>query len=391
MGEPVKTASRMAHIQPFHVMELLARARALEARGHDIVHMEIGEPDFATPASIVAAGHDALEAGHTHYTPAVGLPALREAISDYYRERFGVSVLPERIVVTPGASTALQLIMALLVGPGDQVLLTDPGYPCNRNFVHLVNGESVSVRVTAENGFRATPENLMDAWTKRTRALMVATPANPTGTCLAPDELKELEKLVAGRDAVLIVDEIYQGLTYDGPDTTALALGSDHVMVVNSFSKYFGMTGWRIGWLVAPEPLVPELDKLAQNLYLSAPTISQHAAIVALSPGVRPELDRRRDEFRRRRDFLYPRLASLGFSPGPLPGGAFYLYADSSAVAESSFELCERLLVEAGVAITPGIDFGAYRAESHVRFAYTTSLDRLELGVRRLEEYLSGR
>jgi len=384
----VKIARRMERIQPFHVMDLLARARQLEAAGRDIVHMEIGEPDFATPEPVVEAGQRFLAGGKVHYTPALGLPALRIAISAYYAGRYGVDVDPERIIVTPGSSTGLQLVMAALVDNGQEVVLTDPGYPCNRNFVHLVDGVPRGLPVGPATGYQPTPGMLEQAWTDHTSAAMVATPANPTGSVLSLEQLRGLAAVAHSRDGFLIVDEIYQGLVYDGDDVTALGLDSDNVIVVNSFSKYFGMTGWRVGWLVVPESLVQSMDKLAQNLYLSAPTVAQHAAIEALRPENRHLLDARREKFRERRDFLYEAIRGLGFGLGEKPGGAFYLYADCGRFTEDSYSWALQLLEQTGVAITPGKDFGINAPERHVRFAYTTDIRRLEEGVRRLQEHL---
>lgn len=388
MDLAVKISSRAGRIQPFHVMDLLARARELEAAGRDVVHMEIGEPDFPTPEPVVAAGQLALADGHVHYTPALGLPALRAAVSRYYAERYGLSIDAGRVVITPGSSAGLQLLMAALVDEGDEVLLTDPGYPCNRNFVHLMGGVPVALPGAAAAGFQPTPTQVNEAWSSRTRALMVATPANPTGGQLGETDLRELADAVSGRQGVLIVDEIYQGLTYSGQDTTALALRRDDVVVVNSFSKYFGMTGWRVGWLVVPQALVPVMDRLAQNLYISAPTVAQHAAIAALAPSVRPLLDARRDEFRRRRDYLYAALGALGFGIASAPPGAFYLYADCSAFTDDSYAFTRQLLDEAGVAITPGRDFGVFEPQRHVRFAFTTSIERMREGVDRIEAFV---
>jgi aspartate/methionine/tyrosine aminotransferase len=381
------TATRLKSITPFHAMALLARARALEAQGRSVVHMEIGEPDFATPRPIVEAGIQALQQGKTHYTPAVGLSALRAAIADHYLREFAVKIEPRRIVVTPGASGALQLILATLVDPGSQVLITDPGYPCNRNFVLLFEGEPVMVPVEARQQYQPSAELLEQYWSERTSCMMVASPSNPTGTVVSPDTLKALLHKVRDRGGHLIVDEIYQNLCYREAPRTALALGED-VFVINSFSKYFGMTGWRLGWLVAPEQAVDHLDRLAQNLFLSAPTPAQHAALKAFEPETRAILEERRVEFRRRRDYLLPALRALGFNIAVEPQGAFYLYADCSRFTDDSFGFANDLLEKAGVAITPGVDFGKHRAHQHVRFAYTTSMEQLKLGVERIAEFL---
>ena len=382
-------AARMTAIQPFHVMALLARARELEATGRSIVHMEIGEPDFVTPQPVIEAGMQALAQGRTHYTPAVGLPALRERIAAFYAGRYGVTVAPRRIVVTPGASAALQLVMAVLVNPGDAVLMADPGYPCNRNFVYLLNGEPLGIPVDASTQYQPDVQQVRAAWQDNVRALLVASPSNPTGTLLGAGALGELHAEVSGRDASLVVDEIYHGLTYDAPAVTALSV-SDDIFVINSFSKYFGMTGWRLGWLVAPEDVVPEIDKLAQNLFLAAPTLAQYAALTAFEPENIAILEERREAFRQRRDYLLPALRELGFGIPSTPGGAFYLYADCSRFTDDSYRFSQQLLEEAGVAITPGIDFGVSSPERHVRFAYTTSLENLEEGVRRLRAFVGG-
>ena len=381
----IKRAERMGSIQPFHVMALLARARELEAAGRSIIHMEIGEPDFVTPQPLIDAGIRALQDGRTHYTPATGLWELREKIAGFYQTRYGITVEPERIVVTPGASAALQLVLAVLVNAGDQVLLADPGYPCNRNFVHLLNGEPVAVPVDASSGYQPAPQQVNDYWTDRTRALLVASPSNPTGTLLDDHTLREYHSITGRNGGSLIVDEIYHGLTYDGPVQTALAV-SDDIFVINSFSKYFGMTGWRLGWLIAPREVIPELEKLAQNLFLAAPTLAQYAALRAFDDEVIAILDARRDEFRLRRDYLLPALRAIGFEIPVAPAGAFYLYADCSRFTDDSYGFAERLLEEEGVAVTPGIDFGSNQPERHVRFAYTTSLENLQEGVRRLAE-----
>ena len=380
-------AQRLNAIAPFHAMALLARARELEAQGRSVVHMEIGEPDFATPQAVVDAGINALKQGKTHYTPAVGLRELREAIADYYLSQFQVKIDPRRVVVTPGASGALQLILAMLVDPGSQVLMADPGYPCNRNLVFLFEGEPVMVPVEAQQHYQLSTELLQHYWSDRTSCVMVASPSNPTGTVISRDRLAALLQMVRDRGGQLIVDEIYQSLWYEEMPETALTLGED-VFVINSFSKYFGMTGWRLGWLVAPEDAVDQLDKLAQNLFLSAPTPAQHAALAAFQPETQAILEQRRQEFQRRRDFLLPALRGLGFDILVEPQGAFYLYADCSRLTQDSFTFATELLENAAVAITPGIDFGSHKATRHVRFAYTTSMQQLQLGVERIAEFI---
>jgi len=385
---PFHLAARAAQIRPFHVMELLARARALEAQGRSLVHMEIGEPDFATPPDIVSAGQLALAKGHTAYTPATGLPALRVAISDWYRRRHGLQIAPERIVVTPGASGALLLIMAALVNPGDEVLLPDPTYPCNRHFVRLFEGVARNLPVGADTGYQLTADMVQANWARRTMATLVASPANPTGTLLSASALADLIRTTQACGGRLIVDEIYHGLVYGSDAATALSF-SDEVFVINSFSKYFGMTGWRLGWLVAPAAYMPALEKLAQNVFLAASTPSQHAALAAFSPATQAILEERRREFARRRDFLIPALRSLGFDVPVEPQGAFYVYARCDRLTDDSFTFCQRLLQEAGVVVTPGIDFGEHGAAQHLRFAYTTGMANLEEGIRRLKHFLT--
>ena len=377
----------MAHIQPFHVMALLARARELEAGGRSIIHMEIGEPDFVTPQPVIEAGIRALQEGRTHYTPALGLTALRQRLSGFYRERYGVEIEAERFVITPGASAALQLVLAMLVDPGDRVLMADPGYPCNRNFVHLLNGVPVGLPVDAATNYQPDAASVDAAWTGSVAALLVASPSNPTGTLLNDADIRALFAVTQSHGGRLVVDEIYHGLTYGEAASTALAV-SDDIFVINSFSKYFGMTGWRLGWLVAPREAIAGIDKLAQNLYLAAPTLAQYAALSAFDPENIAILEARRLEFRTRRDYLLPALRDLGFDIAGTPEGAFYLYADCSRFTDDSYGFSVRLLEEAGVAITPGIDFGEHRPERHVRFAYTTSLENLKEGVRRLKDYL---
>ncbi len=381
-------ANRIAAIQPFHVMALLARARKLEAKGRDIVHMEIGEPDFDTPAPIVRAGIEALQSGKHHYTPAKGLMELRQAISGYYQSRYGASVDPERILITPGSSGALQLLMAVLINPGQQVLMADPGYPCNRNFVRLVEGEAVSIAVDATTGYQINVGHLQQHWSAQSKAALVASPANPTGTLIPRADMQAMADFVSGQRGHLLVDEIYHGLTYGTKEETALAI-SDDVFVINSFSKFFGMTGWRLGWLVAPQAYVDALDKVAQNIFLSAPTPAQYAALAAFTPETMTILDQRRQIFQQRRDYLLPALKKLGFEIPVTPQGAFYLYANCSGITEDSYAFCLQLLEDAGVAVTPGKDFGDNRPQQHVRFAYTTSVQQLEKGVERLQQFLA--
>jgi aspartate/methionine/tyrosine aminotransferase len=381
-------ADRMQDIQPFRVMELLSRARQLEAEGRDIVHMEIGEPDFPSPEPVIRAVKNAIAEGDVHYTPATGMLALREAIAGFYLQRYGVLVEPDRVVVTPGASGALLLVLGSLLNPGQTVLMADPGYPCNRNFVRFLEGRSRSIPVTAETGYQLTAAQVEANWDASTAAVLLASPSNPTGTVVPPKELQAISQIVEQRGGRLLVDEIYHGLIYDSQAETILAL-NDQAFVINSFSKYFGLTGWRIGWVVAPAVTIPDLDKLAQNLFLAAPTPAQHAALAAFQPETLAILEQRREAFQQRRDYLLPALRELGFEIPVTPQGAFYLYANCERFTDNSLVFAEALLENAGVAVTPGLDFGHNQPEKHLRFAYTTSMERLQEGVRRLHQFIS--
>jgi aspartate/methionine/tyrosine aminotransferase len=381
-------ARRLADIEPFRVVEVLTRAKQLAAAGRDIVHMEAGEPDFTTVAAVINAAKASLDRGETYYTPAAGIPELRQAISRYYRSDYGLDIAPERIMITPGASGALLLLAGLLVNPGEGMLMTDPGYPCNRHFLRLVEGEGQLVPVGPEDRFQLSAEKAEQHWRPNTKGIMVASPANPTGEILTATQLRDLHSLCERKQGFLLVDEIYHGLNY-GVDAPSILSITDKAFVINSFSKYFGMTGWRLGWLVAPEAAVPQLEKLAQNLFISMSTMGQYAALAAFEPETRVELNRRRDEFAARRDYLLPALQSLGFDIPHCPAGALYLYAGIERFKTNSQQFCLDLLENHGIAITPGEDFGRYKADQHVRFAYTTGLDRLEEGVARLRRVLA--
>ena len=376
-------SARSREIEPFHVMALLGRAKELEAQGHDVIHLEIGEPDFTTAEPIIAAAQAALVAGHTRYTAACGLPELREAIAGLYARRHGLSIDPRRVLVTPGGSGALLLASSLLVEPGRHLLLADPGYPCNRHFLRLVEAGAQLVPVGPEQDFQLDAAAVARHWNTDSVGALVASPANPTGTLLSRQQLTELSQALRERGGHLVADEIYQGLTYGCDAVSALEV-DDSAFVLNSFSKYFGMTGWRLGWLVAPEDALEPLERLAQNLYISAPTIAQHAALACFTPETEVILEERRAEFARRRDFLLPALRELGFSIAVEPQGAFYLYADISAFGGDAQAFCRHFLEEQHLAFTPGLDFGRHGASHHVRFAYTQPVPRLEQAVERL-------
>lgn len=401
-SSPKRWAKRIDDIQPFRVVEILTRAKQLESQGRDIVHMQAGEPDFATAEPIVEAGIQALRNGATHYSDARGILPLREAIAEYYRQDYGVDVSPDRIMVTPGASGALLLIASLLVNPGDSVLMADPGYPCNRNFMRLVEGEGVLVPVTAEDNFQLTAELVERYWQATTEpalntvAAMVASPANPTGAVIQRDELTALFHSVDQRGGHFIADEIYHGLDFEQTVTgerkrsTSILEVTDQAFVINSFSKYFGMTGWRLGWLVAPEWACPLLEKLAQNLFISMSTMAQFAALSCFEPNTRLILEQRRVAFKRRCDFLLPQLRELGFVVPQAPAGGLYIYADVNHFLDhfggNSQAFCLEMLEQHGLAITPGTDFGHHLSDQYVRFAFTTGMDRLEVAIERMTE-----
>lgn len=380
-------AERAANIRPFYVMDLLARAKQLEVEGRSVIHLEVGEPDFATAKPIVDAGIKALRELKTHYTPALGLPELRQAIADYYQRKFNINIDADRVVVTPGASGALQLALSVLADAGDEVLLSDPGYPCNRNIAEVLGVKSKSIPVTAESNFQLSDKHVREHWSVNTRAAMVASPSNPTGTVIEQQQMKTLLESVEEAGGHLIVDEIYQGLVYDTDDYTALSF-SDDVFVINSFSKYFGMTGWRLGWMVVPEDYIDAIDRIAQNIFLAPSTIAQHAALVAFEAETGEILQRRAGIFKERRDYMLPVLCEMGFKIPVTPQGAFYIYADCSAITDDSFKWCHDLLEAEGVAVTPGIDFGDYEANTHVRFSYTRPVDELERAMCRITRFI---
>ncbi|BAP41676.1 pyridoxal phosphate-dependent aminotransferase [Pseudomonas sp. 21LCFQ02] len=376
-------SARSRAIEPFHVMALLSRANELQAAGHDVIHLEIGEPDFTTAQPIVAAGQAALAEGKTRYTAARGLPELREAIAGFYARRYSLNIDPQRILITPGGSGALLLASSLLVDPGKHWLLADPGYPCNRHFLRLVEGGAQLVPVGPDERYQLTPGLVERFWNQDSVGALLASPANPTGTLLQRDELKALSTTLKAHRGHMVVDEIYHGLTY-GTEASSVLEVDDDAFVLNSFSKYFGMTGWRLGWLVAPPAAVGELEKLAQNLYISAPSVAQYAALACFETPTLEILEQRRAEFGRRRDYLLPALRELGFGIAVEPEGAFYLYADISAFGGDAFAFCQHFLETEHVAFTPGLDFGRHKAGHHVRFAYTQSLERLEQAVERI-------
>jgi aspartate/methionine/tyrosine aminotransferase len=383
-----RLAQRIQGITPFYVMELLHRARQLGAQGKDVIHMEIGEPDFATPETVIDAGIKHLLTGAVKYTPAAGLPELREKIAAFYRQRYGISVAKERIFVTPGASGAFLLALGVSLNSGEELLLADPCYPCNSNFVKFFEGKAKTIPVDASSSYQLTAAHIKQHWTPATKGALIASPSNPTGTLIAPEALQQAILTVNALGGCFYSDEIYHGLVYGQNAATALKF-SDDVFVINSFSKYFGMTGWRIGWLIVPEEFIVATEKLAQNIFIATSTHSQYAALAAFDDNTLLELERRRLEFAARRDFLYDNLLRLGFEIPVKPEGAFYIYANCARFTNDSFKFALDLLETEAVAITPGRDFGSHEAHHMIRFAYTTSIGRMAIAIQRLERFIN--
>ena len=385
-------AHRVAQIRPFQVMELVKHASALQAAGHPVIHMSIGEPDFTAPEPVLRALELAARAGRTQYTPATGIAPLRQAIARHYGDRYGLDVAPARIVVTAGASAALSLACCALVNPGAQVLMTDPSYPCNRHFVAAVDGVPVGVPVGPDTRFQMTGERLQGYWNDRVCGTLLASPANPTGTSIPFDELGRIVDVVRGRGGFTLVDEIYLGLRYDldaGRQRvhSALELGDD-VIVTNSFSKYFSMTGWRLGWLVVPEALAGVFEKLAQNLFICPSALAQHAGLACFDAESLAIYEERRREFQRRRDFIVPALRAIGLDVPVMPDGAFYVYLDCSRFGLDSGRFAARLLDEPFVSLVPGTDFGTHEPQRYLRLSYATAYEQLEEAIRRIGRWL---
>jgi aspartate/methionine/tyrosine aminotransferase len=380
----MKITKRADLITPFYVMELLEKAKEMEAHGEDIIHMEVGEPDFTTPQQVKDEAIKAIAQGQTFYTHSLGVAELRQKIAAQYEKRAGLFVSPDRIVITNGTSGAFLLLAAVLLERGSTLAISDPGYPCYRNFALLADADIVTLPVTAENGYQVVPEQV-DALKKSPDVLIICNPSNPTGTVYGKETIARLHHLISSKDGVLVVDEIYGGLSYGKTVGTALCLG-DNIVVVNGFSKTHAMTGWRLGWMVVPQELVRPIQKVAQNVFISPPSIAQHAALHAFD--VDADLEEMRLTYQVRRDYMLPRLRKLGFRIPIDPEGAFYIYAGIDEWGIDSMAFVERALEEAKVAITPGYDFGSYRAGSHIRFSYANSLERLKEGCDRLERWL---
>jgi aspartate/methionine/tyrosine aminotransferase len=397
----VKIARRAQRIEPFYVMEVAKAASALAQQvagsASPMIFLNIGEPDFTAPPLVQEAASRAIAAGNTQYTAATGLPALRERISDWYASRFNAQVAPSRIIITAGASAALQLACLALIEAGDEVLMPDPSYPCNRHFVSAAEGSAVLIPTTAQERFQLTREKVEAAWNDKTRGVLLASPSNPTGTSIAPDELRRIHEFVHSRGGITLIDEIYLGLSYEEQfGHSALAMPGElgqSVISINSFSKYFSMTGWRLGWLVVPEALAPVIERIAQNLFICPSTVAQHAALACFEPESLHEYERRRAEFKARRDYFIPELNRLGFNVPVMPDGAFYAYADCTDAAarlgvSGSWDFAFELMQRAHLAVTPGRDFGHAAPEQFVRFSTANSMAQLKEAVARLESVL---
>ncbi|MDQ6951688.1 MAG: aminotransferase class I/II-fold pyridoxal phosphate-dependent enzyme [Mariprofundales bacterium] len=376
---------RIDHIEPFRVMQLLERAKQLEAEGRTIIHMEIGEPDFPTPPEVIAAAQQQLLSGNQFYTPSTGDPALTRAIADLYQREYGVTIDPERILITPGTSGAFNLLYAVLLDSGERVLLPDPGYPCQRNLVRLAGGEPINIPVDAASNYQLDSARLTAHWDAQTRAAVVISPGNPTGTLIDPTMLSALAIGCQQHGGYLISDEIYHGLTYGCRAQSALAI-NDRAIVVNGFSKRWAMTGWRVGWIIVPPELIEPCRRVMQNIFIAAPTLSQRVAIAALT--ATKSCEHMRSAYDERRRFLLETLPALGFDIVIEPQGAFYIYADVHRLTSDSRDFCWRLLEQAGVAITPGEDFGSFRANTHLRFAYATGIAQLREGIDRIRRFI---
>ena len=394
----MQISRRAEAIEPFYVMEV---AKAASALAQEVTHsdrpmifLNIGEPDFTAPPLVQAAAQRCISAGNTQYTQALGLPALREHISQWYRSRFGIEVPASRIVVTAGASAALQLACLALFNAGDEVLMPDPSYPCNRHFVSAAEGKAVLIPTTAAERYQLSADKVAAAWTDKTRGVLLASPSNPTGTSIHPDALRQIHEVVRSHGGVTLIDEIYLGLSHDPTfGHTALAL-SDQIISINSFSKYFNMTGWRLGWLVVPEALVPVIERIAQNLFICPSTVSQYAALACFEPDSLAEYERRRAEFKARRDYFVPALRELGFEIPVEADGAFYVWADCSKICQKlgikdSWDFAFEVMQRAHLAITPGRDFGTAETARFVRFSFANSLEQLQSSVARLRAMLA--
>ncbi len=382
-------AQRLEHTETFHAVEIFKRTLALRNQGHDVISLGIGEPDFTAAPAVVAALQQASNQGLGRYGPAAGLEPLRAAIAQFYGEQFGAPVDPHRVIVTNGASGALLLACLALINPGQRVLMPDPSYPANSNFIMAAGGVTQLMTVQAENQFQPSAADIAQHWGPQTAGVLIASPSNPTGTCIDQTALSEIIAAVRKRQGFVMVDEIYLGLSYQAQRRSALAL-DDNLIILNSFSKYFHMTGWRLGWMIVPQALVEPIERLAGSLMICPPTLAQCAALACFEPQTLALFEQRREAFRTRRDYLVDALESIGFEVPCRPDGAFYIYADVSRFGRDSQTLVDQLLEQAGVALVPGVDFGPHHAQTKVRLAYTTGLDRLKEAIKRMDSYLNG-
>ena len=393
----MRIAQRAQRIEPFYVMEVAKAASALAREvahtDRPVIFLNIGEPDFTAPPLVQQAADRCIRQGQTQYTQALGTDVLRQAISGWYAQRFGVQVPARRIVVTAGASAALHLACLALIERGDEVLMPDPSYPCNRHFVSAAEGTAVLVPTTAEERFQLSAAKVQAAWGPKTRGVLLASPSTPTGTSIDPAELRRIHEVVRARGGITLIDEIYLGLSHDAAyGQTALAI-SDDIISINSFSKYFNMTGWRLGWLVVPEALVEVVERLAQNLFICASTVSQQAALACFEPESLALYEQRRAEFKARRDFFIPALDALGLTVPVMPDGAFYAWADCRAACaklglKDSWDFAHAALHQAHVAITPGRDFGTFETAHFARFSTANSMAELQAAIERLKAWL---
>lgn len=376
---------RAATIKSFIVMDVLERAQELEREGHDVVHLEVGEPDFDTPEPIVEAGIEALRKGETHYTHSLGIQELREAICRYYEEEYGVKGIdPDQVVVTSGSSPAFLMIFGAVLEIGDEIIMSDPTYPCYPNFARFVHAEPVFVKIYEEDGFQFRPEDVRKNISRRTKAVMINSPANPTGHLL---DVERIEALV-DTGLWLFSDEIYHGLVYGGQKAHSVLEFTDRCFVWNGFSKLYAMTGWRLGYVIVPKEFIRPIQSMAQNFFISANSAAQHAALVALTDyRVQKAVDRMVGLYDERRRFMVSRLREIGFGIAHEPQGAFYIFANCRRFSHDSYKLAFDILENAHVGVTPGIDFGA-NGEGFIRFSYANSINRIAEGLNRIERYL---
>jgi len=371
-------------IPPFIVMEVLERAHELEKEGRRIIHLQIGEPDFSTPACICDAACEAIRGGETHYTHSLGLIELREAICAHYQDKYGVTIEPDRILVSSGTSPALFLIFAALLEPGDEIIMSDPHYPCYPNFAAFLGGRAVPIRTREEDGFQLRAEEIRKKIGPRTKAILINSPSNPTGNLLSAERMKE----IAGLGPPVISDEIYHGLVYTEREHSILEF-TDNAFVLNGFSKAYAMTGWRLGYLIAPRVFVRPLQKMQQNFYISAGSISQWAGVAALTKAG-PDVERMKTIYDERRRYMMRRIRELGFGLKVEPAGAFYMLVNARHLSENSYDLAFEILERAGVGVSPGIEFGQ-NAEGYLRFSYANSLENIKEGLDRIETFLKQR